>query len=155
MPSRTELWRLTGRDPVQVIRELAQDGYGAAVIGDIVGVSRPTVKAWAAMFGIELPKRTAREKQRCRPPSAYAIKRAAEHNSRWVEWSGGRERLLDAAARLGITSDALSQRIKRWGVELAMTEPKRRPFHGVHGRKLSDNHPWMESVVPVERQNRR
>jgi len=147
MPTRKELWQATGRDPVAVIRELAKDGYGPEIIARIVGISRPTVKIWAAKFGIDLPKRTASDKIMHSGRSRAAIEAARERNTLWIEWSGGRERLSDAAKRLGVTTDCIRDRIKRWGVETAMTEPRRPAFYGVTARKPADSHPWRESVV--------
>lgn len=155
MPSRKEIWQATGSDPVAVIRELARDGYGSEIIARIVGISRPTVKAWAATFGIDLPKRTATDKICHSGRSQAAIDAARERNSRWIEWSGGKERMVDAAKRLGVTPECIADRIKRWGVEAAMTEPRRPAFYGVKARKPSASHPWKESVIPMDMQNRR
>lgn len=153
MPTRKELWQATGRDPVAVIRELAKDGYGSEVIARIVGVCRHTVNAWARTFNIEIPRRTASNKIQHSGRSMAAIEAARERNSRWIEWSGGRERMTDAAKRLGVTPECIADRIKRWGVEAAMTEPRRPAFYGVKARKPTANHPWKESVIPKDRQN--
>lgn len=144
MPTRLDIWRATGKDPIDTLRQLAKDGYGSEVAGQIIGVSRPTVVAWARQFCIVLPKRTHKDKIAHSGRSQSAIDAARERNTRWIEWSGGRERLQDAAKRLGITSDGLADRIRRWGVELAMTEPRRPPFYGVKARKVSDSHPWRQ-----------
>lgn len=147
MPSRNQLWKQTGRDPVAVLRELADSGYGPEVAASIIGVCGETAKRWAAAHGIDLPRRTVAEKIIHAKPGKSALDSASKVRSRWIEWSGGRERMIDAAKRLGVTPDCLRVRIKRWGVEAAMTEPRRPAFYGVKARKPADGHPWRESVV--------
>lgn len=139
---RTTLRKDVPQDLIENIRKLAGDGYGTHLIGDILGVSDKTVRSRAQQHSIALPARSSHELCNWWVPPRESIERAAAARVRWVEWSGGRERLLDAAERLGISASGLSNRIKRWGVEKAMSLP-RQSRGPVKPRKVSAGHPWV------------
>ena len=134
------------------ISTLARDGYGSQCIADILEVSRQTVIRHAKLNNIELPKRTSDELVNHAGFAPGVQQKAVEKKRRVIEWSGGRETLGEAAARLGITRWALAERIERWGVEKAMTTPKLPPFYGKKSRRVGDNHPWRRAcaALPVK-----
>lgn len=136
--------RLSNTTPEELvvnIRKLASDGYGAHLIAGILSVGDKTVRRYAKLNGIELPKRSRKELCNWHKPRVEEQRRATDSRVRWVEWSGGRERLIDAAKRIGITTDALSHRIKKWGVELAMKLPKQDPSVWHPRPKVAKDHP--------------
>lgn len=125
------------------LRQLAHDGYGSHNIAGILGCADKTVRRYARLYNIELPKRTRTGLAHWSGFPPEAIAKAAAQRWRYVEWSGGRERLIDAATRLGVTVDCLRERLKRWDVEKAMTTPLLPAFHRVEARKVSREHPWL------------
>lgn len=46
-------------------------------------------------------------------------------NNVWIQYAGKRAILTDWAFDLGLSAEALSQRLKRWPLARAMTEPAR------------------------------
>lgn len=128
-------------DLVENIALLAADGYGAALIADILGTSRHTINRYAKGHGIALPARSRPELCAYSGISAATRQRAQETKAKWIEWSGGKERLIDAAARLGISKCGLSKRIARWGVEKAMRLP-RQSTGPVVPNKMAADHIW-------------
>jgi len=128
---------------VSYVAQLAGEGYGAHNIAAILECADKTVRRYARLHGIALPKRTRTGLANWSGFPPEAIAKAAAKRWRYVEWSGGRERLIDAAARLGITVDCLRERLKKWDVEKAMTTPLLPAFHRVEARKVSREHPWL------------
>lgn len=61
------------------------------------------------------------------PGNVRWITMAEQHrnqtNNRWIEFNGKKQLLIDWANEIGITSAALSVRIEKYGLELAITTP--------------------------------
>lgn len=112
-------------DLVKNIGILARDGYAANLIGEILGVSDKTVRRHAALHGIVLPKRSKPELCAYADCTPHEKKlEAAARRRRYIDWNGERVALIDAAARLNLTPEALAVRIKRWGLDRAMKLPR-------------------------------
>ena len=132
---------------VRHITTLARDGYGSECIAGILGVTRRTVIRHATLNNIELPKRTRNELINHAGFAPGVQKKSVEKKQLLITWSGGTETLKDAAERLGISADGVYWRIRRWGVERAMSTPRCKPFRGVKPRRVGDNHPWRQGCV--------
>ena len=136
-----------GQSAADVIRGFTDDGYGSELIASFIGVSRKTVKRWAAEYGIVLNKRTRADLQDQRPPTQQCLKAAAEANSMYVEFRGERVRVADFDKPLGLKPGAVLVRItkKGWPVEKALTTPKRQPFYSkTKLTKPSADHWWRK-----------
>lgn len=133
-------------DQVAHIRSLARDGYGSELIADILGMTRRTVIRYASLHGIALPARSRPELINHHGLTEEARQRGLELKRRYIEWSGGREFLAQAAKRLGLHPTALAERLDLgWDVEKAMTTPKQAVVKKVTPRKVADNHPWRRA----------
>ena len=137
-----------GQSAADVIRGFTDDGYGSELIASFIGVSRKTVKRWAAEYGIVLNKRTRADLQDQRPPTQQCLKAATEANSMYVEFNGEMVRVADFDKPLGLKPGAVLVRItkKGWPVEKALTTPKRQPFYSkTKVTKSSADHWWRKS----------
>lgn len=133
---------------VKDIRVLAVDGYGSESIASILGVTRKTVIRHAQLNNIVLPARSKNELINHAGFAPGVREKSIEKKRLYITWSGGTETLKQAAKRLGITEDGVYWRIRRWGVERAMTTPRLCAFHALKNkkpRKVADNHPWLKT----------
>lgn len=126
---------------------LAGDGYGSESIAAILGITRKTVIRRAKLAGIVLPARSKNELINHAGFAPGVTEKAADKKRLTITWSGGTETLAEAGKRLGVHPDTIYWRIRRWGVERAMTTPRLQPFHSMKEkkpRKVADTHPWRK-----------
>lgn len=107
------------------VRRLAADGYGPCAIGEVLGTTRDRIIRIAEEHGIQLPARTKATISTSTPGFMEARKAAGITMSEFVHWNGQRVRLKDRANELGITTPWLKKRIAKYGIDVAMTMPKR------------------------------
>lgn len=153
--ARESRYELFCRDEVLVrrIKKWAKDGWGSSYICDFSGLNIRALRYICKKFQIELAARTKRSLSNWVVSERFienSIKQGKK-KAKLIEWQGQMVRIIDHAKTLGISANALRERLKdkeRWTVEAAMTTPclKQRDRKRKYTKPPRD-HKWIKQAT--------